>query len=171
MILLVNGPNLNLLGEREPDIYGATTLAEIESLVRDTCTQYGAEVKAIQSNHEGTLLDFLQEHRNEAQGVIANLGAFTHSSYALRDCLKALPCPTVEVHLSNIYQREEWRHRSVIAPVARGQIAGLGPMGYYFAAVFLCSEVAQAAEVSQVEGAELAEEEPADESAVPGEYE
>jgi 3-dehydroquinate dehydratase-2 len=148
MILLVNGPNLNLLGERQPEIYGATTLAEIESMVRDTCAQYGMELKAIQSNHEGTLIDFLQEHRQEAQGVIVNLGAYTHTSYALHDCIKSIPSPTIEVHISNIHSREEWRHKSVIAPVVRGQIAGLGAMGYYFAAVYLCSEIQSTAATS-----------------------
>jgi 3-dehydroquinate dehydratase-2 len=156
MILLVNGPNLNLLGEREPQVYGATTLAEIERMVRDTCAPYGLEVQAIQSNHEGTLVDFLQEHRQEAEGVIANLGAFTHSSYALHDCIRSLSCPTIEVHISNIYAREEWRHRSVIAPVVRGQISGLGTMGYYLAATYLCSEISQANAAGSDDSAEPA---------------
>jgi 3-dehydroquinate dehydratase-2 len=176
MILLVNGPNLNLLGEREPAVYGSTTLAEIEDMVREACAAYGIEVKAIQSNHEGALLDFLQEHRQGAQGVIANLGALTHVSYALHDCFKSLSCPVVEVHLSNTQAREEWRHRSVTAPATRGQIVGLGPMGYYFAAVYLCSQIPAAAEGS--EAIDLPPEEPAPEepAAVPpafgrGQYE
>jgi 3-dehydroquinate dehydratase-2 len=146
MILLVNGPNLNLLGEREPQVYGATTLPEIETMVREACAPYGVEVGALQSNYEGALVDFLQEHRHEAQGVIANLGALTHTSYALHDCFRALACPVVEVHISNVHAREEWRHRSVVAPATRGQIVGLGPMGYYFAAIWLCSQIPSAAE-------------------------
>jgi 3-dehydroquinate dehydratase II len=141
VILLVNGPNLNLLGEREPHLYGTTTLAEIESSVRETCAAYGVEVKAFQSNCEGALIDFLQANRREAQGVIANLGALTHTSYALHDCFRSLPCPALEVHLSNTQAREEWRHRSVVAPATRGQIAGLGPHGYRFAAEWLCLQI------------------------------
>ncbi len=141
MILLVNGPNLNLLGEREPQIYGATTLPEIERMVEEACAGYGVPVKAIQSNYEGALIDFIQEHRHEARGVIVNPGAFTHSSYALHDCLKAVTCPVVEVHLSNVHQREAWRRTDLIAPATRGQIVGLGPMGYYYAALWLMAEV------------------------------
>ncbi|HYD39689.1 MAG TPA: type II 3-dehydroquinate dehydratase [Anaeromyxobacter sp.] len=141
MILLVNGPNLNLLGEREPEIYGRTTLHEIEKLVKDACAGWNVEVKAFQSNHEGALLDFLQEHRARARGVIVNAGAYTHTSYALHDCLKALPVPAVEVHISNIHAREPFRRQSVIAPACRGQIAGLGIRGYLLAAEWLCAEI------------------------------
>jgi 3-dehydroquinate dehydratase-2 len=141
MILLVNGPNLNLLGEREPEIYGRTTLHEIEKLVKDACAGWNVEVKAFQSNHEGALLDFLQEHRARARGVIVNAGAYTHTSYALHDCLKALPVPAVEVHISNIHAREAFRRQSVIAPACRGQIAGLGIRGYLLAAEWLCAEI------------------------------
>ena len=141
MILLVNGPNLNLLGEREPQIYGATTLPEIERMVEEACAGYGVQVKTIQSNYEGALIDFVQEHRHEARGIIVNPGAFTHSSYALHDCLKAVSCPVVEVQLSNVHQREEWRRTDLIAPATRGQIVGLGPMGYYYAALWLMAEV------------------------------
>jgi 3-dehydroquinate dehydratase-2 len=141
MILLVNGPNLNLLGEREPQIYGSTTLPEIERMVEEACAGYGVGVKAIQSNYEGALIDFIQEHRLESRGIIVNPGAFTHSSYALHDCLKAVTCPVVEVHLSNVHQREEWRRTDLIAPATRGQIVGLGPMGYYYAALWLMAEV------------------------------
>jgi len=142
MILLVNGPNLNLLGEREPDLYGRETLADVERMVAETCAGYGLSVKAFQSNWEGALLDFLQEHRREARGVIVNPGALTHTSRALADCLKALPCPAVEVHVSNIHAREAWRHESVIAPVVQGQIAGLGVRGYHYAALHLCALLA-----------------------------
>ncbi len=141
MILLVNGPNLNLLGEREPEIYGRTTLHEIEKLVREACAGWNVEVKAFQSNHEGALLDFLQEHRARARGIVINAGAYTHTSYALHDCLKALPVPAVEVHISNIHAREAFRRQSVIAPACRGVIAGLGIRGYLLAAEWLCAEI------------------------------
>jgi 3-dehydroquinate dehydratase-2 len=139
MILVVNGPNLNLLGEREPEIYGSTTLADVEQMVREACAPYGMEVMAYQSNWEGALIDFLQEHRADAQGVILNAGALTHTSHALHDCLRSLPCPTVEVHISNVHAREEWRRQSVIAPACLGQITGLGVSGYHYAALHLCA--------------------------------
>ncbi|BDG03739.1 type II 3-dehydroquinate dehydratase [Anaeromyxobacter oryzae] len=141
MILLVNGPNLNLLGEREPEIYGRTTLADIEQMVVDACAGWAVQVKAFQSNHEGALLDFIQEHRAKARGLILNLGALTHTSYALHDCLKALSVPAVEVHISNIHAREGFRHTSLTAPACRGVIAGLGPRGYILAAEWLCAEI------------------------------
>jgi 3-dehydroquinate dehydratase-2 len=151
VILLVNGPNLNLLGEREPQIYGATTLPEIERMVEEACAGWGVSMRAIQSNYEGALIDFIQEHRHEARGIIVNPGALTHTSYALHDCLKAVACPVVEVHLSNVHQREEWRRIDLVAPATRGQIVGLGPLGYYYAALWLLAEaqgqlVAQGAE-------------------------
>jgi len=144
MILLVNGPNLNLLGEREPEVYGHETLADVERVVAETCAAYGVEVKPFQSNWEGALLDFLQEHRQVARGVILNPGAFTHTSRALHDCLKTLPCPIIEVHISNVHAREPWRRRSVTAPATQGQIVGLGISGYYYAALHLCSMLAAA---------------------------
>ena len=164
MMLLLNGPNLNLLGEREPHIYGTTTLADVENMVRDTCAPYGVEVKAIQSNYEGALVDFLQEHRQAAQGVIVNPGALGHTSYALHDALKAMSCPAVEVHISNVHAREEWRRVSVLSPATRGQIVGLGTMGYYLAALWLCTELAGAAargvepvDVADLDAAEVGE--------------
>jgi 3-dehydroquinate dehydratase-2 len=141
MILLVNGPNLNLLGEREPEIYGRTTLPEIEALVREACAAWNVEVKAFQSNHEGAILDFLQEHRKGLRAVIINPGALAHTSYALHDCLKALPVPVVEVHISNIHAREAFRRTSLITPACRGQITGLGIRGYLLAAEWLCAEI------------------------------
>ena len=139
MILVVNGPNLNLLGEREPEIYGSATLADVEQMVRDACAPYGLEVLAYQSNWEGALIDFLQEHRADARGVILNAGALTHTSHALHDCIRSLPCPTIEVHISNVHAREEWRGRSVLAAACVGQIVGLGISGYHYAALHLCS--------------------------------
>jgi len=140
MILLVNGPNLNLLGEREPEVYGATTLADVERMVREHCAARGVEVRAFQSNHEGALLDFIQEHRKAARGIVLNAGAFTHTSYALRDCLAAVRVPAVEVHVSNVHAREPFRHVSLVAPVCRGQIVGLGVRGYLLAATWLMDE-------------------------------
>src|SRR6266511_3751027 len=130
MILLVNGPNLNLLGEREPAVYGRTTLREIEDMVRQACAGWNVQVTAFQSNHEGQLIDFIQEHRRTARGIIVNPGGLTHTSVALHDCLKAVDMPAIEVQMSNVHAREEFRRMSVVAPACRGQISGLGPRGY-----------------------------------------
>ena len=143
MILLLNGPNLNLLGEREPEVYGRTTLQEIEEMVRQACAGWNVEVIAFQSNHEGQLVDFIQEHRKTARGLVINPGAFTHTSVALHDCIKAVSLPAIEVHLSNVHAREEFRRTSVIASACRGQIVGLGPRGYLLAAEWLCAETAR----------------------------
>jgi len=145
VILLVHGPNLNLLGEREPERYGRETLPEIERLVTGACAAYGVEVAAFQSNAEGALLDFLQAHRHGAEGVIVNPGALAHTSRALPECLSALGCPVVEVHLDNPYAREPAPGPSLVAGVARGQIVGLGALGYHYAAVHLCDLLARAA--------------------------
>ncbi len=143
MILLVNGPNLNLLGEREPEIYGRTTLREIEDMVRQACSGWNVSVTPFQSNHEGQLVDFIQEHRRSARGIIINPGALTHTSVALHDCIKGVGLPAIEVHLSNVHAREEFRRTSVIAGACRGQISGLGPRGYLLAAEWLCAETAR----------------------------
>lgn len=149
MILLVNGPNLNLLGEREPDVYGRTTLREIEEMVRQAAAGWKVEITAFQSNHEGEIVDFIQENRKRARGIIVNPGALTHTSYALHDCLKAVNLPTIEVHLSNVHTREEFRRTSVVAPACRGQITGLGPRGYLLAAEWLCAETARPLRVAR----------------------
>ena len=132
-ILVLNGPNLNLLGEREPHIYGGTTLKEID----DQCMEWGREnsilVECFQSNSEGALIDRIQEDRSSVSGIILNAGAYTHYSYALRDCITALAIPVIEVHISNPEAREGFRHKSVIAPVVRGRIAGFGSHGYILA--------------------------------------
>ncbi len=141
MILLVNGPNLNLLGEREPEVYGRTTLPEIEALVKNACAGWNVVVEPFQSNHEGALIDFIQEHRERARGVIINPGGLTHTSVALHDCLKGVAAPAVEVHISNLHAREEFRRKSVVAAACRGQITGLGVRGYILAAEWLCAEI------------------------------
>jgi 3-dehydroquinate dehydratase-2 len=139
--LLVHGPNLNMLGQRQPEIYGRTTLAEINQAVSERAAQGGAIVKAFQSNHEGALIDFIQTESANASGLIINPGALTHYGLSLRDALANLSIPIIEVHLSNVYAREAFRHHSVVAPIAKGQIAGLGWQGYLLALEWLLDNV------------------------------
>jgi 3-dehydroquinate dehydratase-2 len=130
-ILVLHGPNLNLLGRREPNIYGAVTLDEINRLLVEEGKFLGVTVSPLQSNHEGVLVDAIHEAWEKHQGILINAGAYTHTSIAIRDALAAVKVPTVEVHLSNIYQREDFRHHSYIAPVAIGQISGFGAHSYH----------------------------------------
>jgi 3-dehydroquinate dehydratase-2 len=136
-LLIVNGPNLNLLGKREPQIYGTGSLADLMKMVRAKARELGVQVSAFQSNHEGEIIDFLQKQAPGSLGVVINPAALSHYSLALFDCLQALAVPTVEVHISNIHAREEFRSKSVTARAARGVITGLGFNGYLLAMEFL----------------------------------
>lgn len=129
-ILFLNGPNLNLLGQREPETYGRLTLGEIEGLVRKKAAELGVEIDFRQSNHEGELVTWIQEGRTTFQAIVINAAAYTHTSIALRDAISAAGLPTVEIHLSNTHARESFRHHSLIAPVCSGVILGFGAQSY-----------------------------------------
>lgn len=129
-VLVLHGPNLNLLGQREPGIYGRVTLDEINRFLEQEGQSLATKISVLQSNHEGVLVDAIHHAQGVHQGILINAGAYTHTSVALRDAIAAVNIPTVEVHLSNIYRREEFRHHSYIAPVAVGQISGFGPESY-----------------------------------------
>ncbi|MEZ5936664.1 MAG: type II 3-dehydroquinate dehydratase [Hyphomonadaceae bacterium] len=143
-IYCLNGPNLNLLGEREPHIYGTASLADVEALAKEAATSVGAALVFRQTNHEGELVEWVQEARKSAQAVVLNAGGYTHTSVALHDALKVLTIPVVEVHLSNPGVREDFRHRSLVAPAASGLIAGFGPLGYRLAIEAAANLVEQA---------------------------
>ncbi len=132
-ILLMNGPNLNTLGTREPEIYGSTTLPEIEAMIVKHASAAGADVRAFQANGEGQLIDWLQQEQAAADGLILNAGALSHYGMALRDAVAAAGMPVIEVHISNVWKRETFRHESLLSPVCAGVIAGLGVQGYVLA--------------------------------------
>lgn len=132
-ILLINGPNLNMLGTREPEIYGHDTLDDVVARVQTKAKELGVEISALQSNHEGAIVDFIQQNQMTADGLIINPGAFGHYSYAIRDALSGSNLPAVEVHISNVHARERFRERMVLSAVCKGVITGLGWRGYVFA--------------------------------------
>ena len=132
-VLVLNGPNLNLLGTRQPEVYGSVTLADVENLCERHGKSLNLKVRCLQSNHEGALIDAIHAAKGTHRGIVLNAGAFTHTSVALMDAIASVELPVVEVHVSNIHAREEFRHKSYIAPVALGQIAGFGANGYVLA--------------------------------------
>jgi 3-dehydroquinate dehydratase-2 len=140
-ILVIHGPNLNMLGKREKSIYGEKTLREIDALLKKEAKALSVDVVTFQSNHEGALVDFIQEQAESARGIIVNPGALTHYGFSLLDALVDSKLPVIEVHLSNIYRREEWRARSIITPIAQGQISGLGWRGYVAALQILVGKL------------------------------
>ena len=141
-VLLLHGPNLNLLGEREPEIYGRDTLADYEAFTTEQAALHGLAVEAHQSNHEGELIDHVHHARGRCAAIIINPGAFTHYAWAIHDALAAFEGPVVEVHISNPNGREPWRHTSVVAPVATGSIVGFGKLGYELAVRAVAAELA-----------------------------
>ncbi len=140
-ILVLNGPNLNLLGTREPETYGSTTLAELESDISNHAAKHGLVIDFRQANQEGTLVDWIQEAPTGASGIILNAAAYTHTSIAIRDAISAISTPVIEVHISNVYAREDFRHHSFISDVAEGVIIGLGTQGYMLAVDAFASQL------------------------------
>ncbi len=139
-ILVIHGPNLNLLGEREPGIYGSDSIDNLNSSIIDRAKDQGLECEIFQSNHEGAIIDKLHAARNSFDGVVINAGAYTHYSYAIRDAIAAVKIPCIEVHISNVFARDEFRSKSVIAPVCKGSISGFG-FGSYFLAIQALAEM------------------------------
>ena len=140
-IMVINGPNLNMLGIREPGVYGSKSYADLESYIEDYAAKIGVEATVLQSNSEGEIIDFIHHALGNYDGIVINPGAYTHYSYAIHDALSSVKIPAIEVHISNIHKREEFRHKSVTAPACTGQIAGLGFRGYLLALDYLKEEV------------------------------
>ena len=145
-LLLVNGPNLNLLGTREPDVYGTATLADVESITRDAAARHGLEVSAVQSNHEGVLIDAIHDARTTCAGIVINPGGLTHTSVVLRDALSGVGLPVAEVHISDVYAREQFRHHSYVRDVASVHVVGEGVEGYAHAVDLLVTVISGRAE-------------------------
>jgi 3-dehydroquinate dehydratase-2 len=145
VVAVLNGPNLNLLGLREPALYGHETLADVEALCRQTAARAGCVVDFRQTNHEGVLVDWVHELRTSVAGIVVNAGGYTHTSIALRDALLTVTAPVVEVHLTNVHAREDFRHRSLLADVAAAVVAGLGPAGYAAAVEHVAARAGRAA--------------------------
>lgn len=141
-VLILNGPNLNMLGKRQPEIYGRETLADVEAACQAEAQRLGLQIECFQSNHEGALVDRIQQARDANAAIVINAGAYTHTSIAILDALNAAELPVIEVHLSNIHRREPFRHHSYISQVAIGMIAGLGSQGYLFALQALARRLA-----------------------------
>lgn len=148
-IFVLNGPNLNLLGKREPAIYGTETLADVGRRAQERAAQHGLAIELRQSNSEGELIGWIHEAREAAAAVIINAGAYTHTSIAILDALQACECPVVEVHLSNIYRRESFRHHSFVSPAAWGVLCGFGPMGYELAVEAIARRLAETASAAK----------------------
>jgi len=145
-LLLVNGPNLNLLGTREPEVYGSSTLADVERITVDAAAAFGFEVRAVQSNHEGVLVDAIHAAREDCSGIVINPGGLTHTSVVLRDALSGVALPVAEVHISNVYEREEFRHHSYVRDVAAVHVIGEGVEGYARAVRLLIPVITGAAD-------------------------
>ncbi|MBD3840161.1 MAG: type II 3-dehydroquinate dehydratase [Epsilonproteobacteria bacterium] len=148
-VVVIQGPNLNMLGIREQNIYGNMKLDDIHRLMAGVAEQNGVEIEFFQSNLEGEIVDKIQECLGDAEGIIINPAAYTHTSIAIRDAISAVRIPTIEVHLSNIYQREEFRHKSLTAPVCAGQITGFGPFGYHLAIISIIQIMNEVASLQQ----------------------
>ncbi|PZQ11563.1 MAG: type II 3-dehydroquinate dehydratase [Ancylobacter novellus] len=150
VVFILNGPNLNLLGQREPSVYGATTLADVEARAKTVGADLGLDVDFRQTNHEGVLVDWIQEARTAASGIVLNAGAYTHTSVAIHDALRAAEKPLIEVHISNVHAREGFRHHSYVSAIADGVIVGLGVDGYEFALQALARRIRRPAPAATI---------------------
>ncbi|CAA6822384.1 MAG: 3-dehydroquinate dehydratase II (EC [uncultured Sulfurovum sp.] len=157
-VVVIQGPNLNMLGMREQNIYGQMKLEDIHRQIEGVAKQNNVEIEFFQSNLEGEIVDRLQECYGDADGIIINPAAYTHTSIAIRDAISAINIPTVEVHLSNIHQREEFRHKSLTAPVCAGQIAGFGPMSYHLGMIAIIQIMNEVAAMKEAQAAQVAQQ-------------